>query len=889
VPILFAVTLFVSALLLFMVQPMIGRMILPLLGGSPAAWNTCMVFFQFVLLLGYLYADWLSHRYGPRRQVAIHLAVLGTAIVVFALAAAFGERHTPIAILKSLVASDSDYPIIGVLGLLGIAIGIPFFAVSTTAPLLQHWFSKTDHPAARDPYFLYAASNVGSLLSLLAYPLITEPSLTINQQAWAWAIGFALFLGLVLACGKSGLARCPKPDDVERRSVAASSLTIGRMIHWIALAFVPSSLMIGVTTYMTTDIASIPLLWVIPLALYLITFIIAFARMPKWFRLVLANAAPVVTLLLIYVIITGQTMPSMFWLLGLHLITYFLLSLMCHCELAHDRPEPALLTKFFLLVSVGGVLGGIFNAILAPLLFPLPFEYSIALAVGCFLVPRLTVEESTPKQKRNARMLDFMIPLGMLVAVMMLEGSRNSSTFRDVILFLTDTVNSVVRSLTDNVLIKPVKVADGLVWAVPLIVCFFFIDRPIRFGLCVAAILVVGEFRRLNLGNSEVIERSYFGILKVDATSIPQLEYQRNPDGSIRLSEKGRPLTQLRLDDRNQPIENSYLRSLVHGTTLHGKQGLMPFPWFSPQTGDSIVDAAAALVGPGPYGYDWPRQPLTYYHRTGPVGHLFRLTSERQPHSRVAMVGLGTGSVACYANSQLDLTFYEIDPTVKRLVFDTDQHFTYVTDAKKRGAKVDCVLGDARLKLEQAENASYDLLLVDAFSSDAIPIHLITREAMSLYMNRVSKSGLLALHISNKYINLEFPVAKLAESLGLAALVFNDSWRDAEDHEDGHVAPPGKTQSTWVVLARDVSDLQVLAEDRFQSRYDYVNNPIKLSDGTATFRPPTVCMWQPLKTHEYVHVWTDDYADVLMVMTLREVQRARRFFGLKCIPELVDD
>lgn len=849
-PILFAVTLFVSALLLFMVQPMIGRMILPLLGGSPAAWNTCMVFFQFVLLLGYLYAHKLTAKLSIKQQILIHCGVLAAALGTFALAALLSERQSPIAIVKSLAPQDTAYPMFGVMALLLVAIGVPFFAVSTSAPLLQRWFASTGHSSAKDPYFLYAASNAGSLLSLLLYPMATEPNLTLKGQAWLFAGGFAVLAAMIFACS----------TFIPKQSTAANPAALApaeppariRVIKWILLAFVPSSLMLGVTFYMTTDIASVPLLWVIPLALYLLTFIIAFMRTPSWMRIVLGNVAPVVTLLLIFVIITQQPLPSTFWLIGLHLAAFFLLALMCHSELAADRPPPQYLTNFFLWISVGGMLGGVFNALLAPLVFPLPWEYTIALAVGCMMVPKLNPDDPGRTQREYERtfIYDLFIPLGFLTAVLVMTACSDLSTFIDG----TDWIaQHVFMGRIDGG-----KIRDAFHWALPLIACFFFIERPVRFGCCVAAVLFVGEFRRANMEFHT--ERSFFGILKV----------QRYPS------------------DLSQPIA---YRALVHGTTLHGRQAFDPWP-----LRDDLKDPIRALVGPWAVDtFNWQDEPLTYYHRSGPVGHLFSITRQRHKHANVAMVGLGTGSVSCYADKDLDLTYYEIDPTVKKLVADRekDPYFTFVSDARARGAKIDFILGDARLKLDENQNARYDLLLIDAFSSDSIPVHLLTKEALELYLNRLSSTGLLALHISNKYLKLDLVVASLVKDLNrpenpLVALEFSDSWIDDIDSRQAQYAPPGKTQSSWVVLTRNPKLVEALKGDRYTTQYTYRYVPSRFDTQRNEEIPdiPPINRWQPMNPNDLVKPWTDDYADVLLVMMLKEVQQTRKLFGLPTLDDL---
>jgi len=807
VPVLFAATLFLSASLLFMIQPMVGKMVLPLLGGSPAVWNACMVFFQLLLLLGYQYAHHLTGKYSPRKQWAIHLLVLGLPIAAFFLSITFGTRHSPIAIAESLApGGDESSPILSVLTMLTIAIGVPFFVISTSAPLLQRWFTATGHPSARDPYFLYSASNAGSLISLLGYPLLIEPNMTIDQQAWMFAIGFAFLSVLVFFCGQAAANPIGAPPPSTATSLKASSrnVLLGkasntatpvieepppsllRRVKWVALAFVPSSLMLGVTFHMTTDIASIPLLWVIPLALYLITFIIAFGRVPDWFRLVIGNAAPVMILLLVFVMISDVN-PGYFIKMVLHILTFFAVALMCHYELARDRPSPEYLTKFFLLMSVGGVLGGIFNSLLAPLIFPYAYEYPLVLVISCLMVPRL-LTEGTDEEVRFPRStlgslishiksrpiyLDFIIPLIVGLGFYALVRISHQSWY-------LERQKNIAQSLD----LSQDTVRAVLIFAVPVMVCFFFVDRPLRFALCVAAILGYHTYREIGSG---VIysERSFFGILKIEEDFDYQRPIFRNSDGELTWS--GR-------------IE--YHR-LVHGTTLHGTQirrmdnnvfDTLQFltalnPW------DNLVVAGAN------HAFNPREEPLTYYHRTGPVGAMFSELRSRKggidAKADVAMVGLGTGSASCYVLPGQRLTFYEIDPAVKHLVADTDKYFTYVTDGKKRaqsqaGGDVDIRMGDARLKLKDDTDRKYALLLVDAFSSDSIPVHLLTKEAVQLYLDRMTEDGLLGLHISNRWVRLEPVVAAIARDLGLTARVWNDD-------KEGR---PGKTASSWVVLAR---------------------------------------------------------------------------------------
>src|SRR5262245_38640887 len=426
----FALTLFTSATLLFLVQPMVGKMITPLLGGTPAVWNTCMVFFQAMLLAGYAYAHATTSWLGPRKQAGLHLALLAIPFIVL-----------PIAVNKDLAPSGEANPVLGVLVLLTVAVGLPFFVVSASAPLLQKWFASTDHPAANDPYFLYGASNLGSMLALVSYPWLVEPSLRLAQQSWVWTAGYGLLLLLTAACAilmwYTAPARTPASSEVASTAImtapakdtaispapvkdtaisstpvktkkkrardkpaanvpvlspAQQPVTLRRRLRWIALAFVPSSLMLGATTFITTDIAAIPLLWVVPLALYLLSFILVFSREPGWLHKGMILLMPLMVLLLAFMMLSGMT-PKMWQYVLYHPLVLFVVAMVCHGELARDRPAAAQLTEFYLWMSVGGVLGGMFNALLAPVIFNGLVEYQLALVLACVVMPRLSEQE----------------------------------------------------------------------------------------------------------------------------------------------------------------------------------------------------------------------------------------------------------------------------------------------------------------------------------------------------------------------------------------------------------------------------------------------------------------------------------------------------------------
>ncbi|HLB97148.1 MAG TPA: hypothetical protein VJK90_05765, partial [Acetobacteraceae bacterium] len=482
----FATTLFLSAGLMFLVEPMIAKMVLPRLGGSPAVWSTCLVFFQAVLLLGYAYAHALTRLVSRRAQIGVHIAVL-----------------LPLAALALPLDLGAGAPLPGASPALWLLLrltcvaGLPVFAISATAPLLQRWFADLDHEAAADPYFLYAASNAGSLLALLAYPLLVEPMLPLDRQAALWSGGFGVMaLGLVLCAaatvcrGRRGIELAPPARGIDVTLPAAHAPTILReRLTWTALAFVPSSLLLGVTTYITADVAAAPLLWVVPLILYLLSFILVFARRPP---LPHATMIRVLPLLLIPLVITAAPGVSFAiplpLVLGLHLGCFFVVSMVCHGELARRRPPVARLTEFYLFLSIGGVLGGAFNALLAPLIFPGPWEYPLALVAACLMKP--TTEDTTLRSRR----WDLVLPLALLSFLLLTRG-------------VLPTV------FGDGAAAKLVLIM--FTYVVPALALLSFSSRRWRFALGISVCLLVPMIA----GSSATIAstRSFFGIYRVMA------------------------------------------------------------------------------------------------------------------------------------------------------------------------------------------------------------------------------------------------------------------------------------------------------------------------------------------------------------------------------------
>lgn len=721
----FAAAAFASALLMFAVEPLLARMLLPVLGGAPAVWNSALVFFQATLLAGYAAAHALA-RLGPRRHALAHVALLGASL--FAL---------PIALHP--VAADAS-PALRVLVLLGAAAGIPFFALATNAPALGRLLGSLDHPAARDPYVLYAAGNAGSLLALVLYPLVIEPRVPLSEQVRLFGWGAAWLVVLVVACGVLVL-RGPVKVDVP---VAASAVTWRRRARWVLLAAVPSALLVGVTQYLTTDVAGAPLLWAIPLFAYLASFVLVFARRLRPRHALMARALPLFAAMSALTLVLETRSPATVIAL-VHVGAFFLAAMVCHGELADDRPPPARLTEFYLWLSAGGVLGGLAVALLAPVLFDRYAEYPLVLVVALALRP-------APRGRDGAVHPEpTILPLfGSVVGVGAL---------------------GVVAIVTADRLRFQGAVLAGCV-SVPVFVMYRTLVTPRRFALCLGAFLLAGTLHQ-PYGNTLYRTRSFFGALRV----------VRDPTG--------------------------HFTQLVHGSTIHGRQS---------------VDPARR------------RESTSYYHATGPAGDVFaRHGGITEPRvSRVGIVGLGVGSLAAYARAGEQWTYFEIDPDVIGIARDP-RYFTFLADAFPDGLGLRIVLGDARLRLSETSER-YSVLVVDAFSSDAVPVHLLTVEALRVYLGRLEAGGLLAWHISNNYLDLEPVLAALAAEEHLVAYVRED-WALTDE-----LARGGKSASTWAVMARDAGDLGELL---------------------------TGSPWRRAVQNPKIAAWTDDASSIAALLFLR--------------------
>jgi hypothetical protein len=724
---IFSLTLFVSAALLFLMEPMFAKITLPVLGGTTAVWTTCMLFYQAMLLAGYAYADTVTRRITSRWQILLGIGLAFAPLMIL-----------PFRLPAGRVPPVERNPIPWLLVILTFVVGLPFFVLSTVAPTLQKWFAGIGHPLSRDPYFLYAASNFGSMVGLLSYPILIEPHFRLAQQTRLWTCGYMVLVLLIVVCAAT-LWRAPRPQNSGNaatipESVPISGPAFSERLCWLALAFVPSSLMLSVTTVLTTEIPPIPMFWVLPLAIYLVSFILVFAKKPLLSHSGVAESIPLLILVSIIPLLLKAEWP-LFLEIVLNLMTLFVVAVACHGELAKRRPRTEHLTGFYLWIALGGVLGGIFNAVIAPLIFSTVLEFPLALIFAVLL-------------------LQIILPVA--------KPKRPPVTWLDVGLpFAIGTLAVVLVRFLPGIGIKPGTMFNLVAFGPSLLLCFSFAKRPIRFALGFVALLVAGTIYTGAYGKILSTQRSFYGIYRV-------------------------------AND-----ETGQYRILFDGRTIHGMQSLAP-------------------------GRN--REPLSYFTRSGPVGQAFEAFSGSENLKQVAIVGLGAGAIACYAAPGEEFTFYEIDPLVEQIARDP-RYFTLLRDCSP---EVRVVLGDARISLKNTPNRHYGMLVLDAFGADAIPIHLLTREAIQLYLAKLADHGILLFHVSNRYLDLRKVLGNVASDASLVALVETDTTE----------IQAGKLPSRWIVMARSKEDLGALAIDP---------------------------RWIPLKGDPSVSVWTDDFSSILTV------------------------
>lgn len=723
----FAAAIFLSAALLFAVQPLFAKMVLPRFGGAPSVWSVAMVFFQSALLAGYAYAHVITRYLTTRVAVVLHVVVLIVATLAL-----------PLGIAASWDRPPPQGEAFWLLGLFTVSIGLPFFALSANGPLLQAWFARTAHPAAKDPYFLYAASNVGSFLALVSYPVLIEPFTRLGQQTVGWSAGFLALIALVAASGVLVLRSRDALPDMLPGSELVPTPGWRDAATWMALAAVPSALLIAVTAHMSTDVAAAPMLWVVPLALYLLTFVIVFQTRPLLPHRWMLATQPTLIVLLVAVLAAG-IVDHIFLTLAVNLLAFFVAAMVCHGELARRRPPPRHLTAFYLSMSLGGVIGGIGAGLVAPQVFSWVAEYPILIVLAILCRPGLAWP-ATPKER-----------LGWTAAVLAV-----AAIAAPALMFRYDPDAGLYR------------MAIGALLAV----AFVFQRDVLTFATAIAVTFMVVHLYGRDGGERETL-RSFFGVHRI-----------------------------VESEDREH-------RLLMHGTTAHGAQ--------------RIRDDDGNPVTGRP-------EPLTYYHAGSPLARgILAVQARKNGAVRIGVVGLGTGSLACYVRPGDRLDIYEIDPTVVRIAKDPNR-FSFLSTCAPDAT---VILGDARLTLTAAEDGAYDVLVIDAFSSDAIPVHLLTREAMTIYRQKLAPGGILLMHVSNRHMELASVVAGIASAHGMVSRK-KDASDDEEEDDSAY-----KYSSTVVAVARDDADFGTLAE----------NDDWEVEE-------PDPSQW----------VWTDDYSNILGAM-----------------------
>jgi hypothetical protein len=725
---LFAGTLFVSASLMFVLQPLFGKILLPLLGGSPAVWNTCMVFYQTILFLGYLYAHTLSTRFSQHRQIQIHTVVILISFLAL-----------PLALPENTAPPTESNPTFWLLWTLLLAIGLPFFVVSTTAPLIQKWFANVGHQTSDDPYFLYAASNTGSLIALLSYPFLLEPSIGVTHQKTYWSIGYGILCLLIAGCAAILWKSKQNQAITQKQTSEVSPLSLFTKLHWLVLAFVPSSLLLGLTNFISTDIASVPLLWIIPLTVYLLSFVIVFSKWNDKIHPTIVKLQPLFLIPFItYAFINPADLPYWAYLI-LHLIAFFFAVMVCHGELAKNRPNTQHLTTFYLIMSFGGMLGGMFNTFVAPFIFNGIYEYPIMIVAALLLRPRPS------NSVKNGLMLQIAIPVLLVIIGLVLYVN-----IEDLLQYFDIIVISLI-ALT--------------------LVTFLLRAKPVAFALTTGAIIFLSLGLHGLSSHTLYQERTFFGVLAVRE--------------SVLTSEQNLPET---------------YHELFHGTTKHGAQRL--------------PEALATI-------------PLTYYSRPGPMGQLFKEYDNSNQDWTIGIVGLGAGALACYAKPSQHWTFYEIDPLVVDIASNPD-YFSYL---KRCSYDSKMIIGDARLSLDKEPDGKFDLLIMDAFSSDSVPTHLLTKEAIEMYFKKLKPQGILAFHMTNRHLLLKKVLSIHSEKMHFAALI--EEFKPQQEL-------PLVVATDWVVMAKDPQTLSPLSLSRLGN-------------------------WQKMPLYFDMQPWTDDFTNIVSI------------------------
>jgi hypothetical protein len=725
----YTAAIFVSALLLFSVQPLFTKMVLPRLGGSPAVWSVAMVFFQSLLLFGYAYAHYLMTIRNRLVPVVVHLALLIIAALTLPLSIATGWGDPP--------ATGTPF---WLLGLFAVSIGLPFFALAANNPMLQAWFVRTGHPDGPDPYFLYASSNIGSFLALLTYPIVFEPMFTLRMQNIMWTGGYVLLIALIATCG---VLLMRSPHYVPQTSDSAPAVAPGWLLRarWIFLAAVPSGLLVAVTAHISTDVAAAPLLWVLPLSLYLLTWVLVFQSRPLIPHKFVLMLQPLAIAGVVYLLAFGGE-RNLLLTLGGHQLCFFIIAMACHGELARTRPAARYLTGFYVALSFGGMVGGLFAGLIAPYTFSWIAEYPILVVLAALCRPK--EEDVPPLLAKISRWSWLLVIAAGIAAIVPLQIGGEALTF------MREQMVSIVASIAALTVV---------------LVVLFRADRYSIASLIAIAMVLVRLYPNED-GKVETV-RSFFGVHKIVT----------NADGAYRV--------------------------LMHGTTIHGAQRLL--------------NADGTPVQGRP-------EMITYYQADGGIGGAIEAIRERKGGDlRAAVIGLGAGTLTCQNRPGEVWRFFEIDQSMIDTAADP-KYFSYIRDCYP---DIKPVLGDARLTFAKEPDGLYDIIVVDAYSSDAIPIHLATQEAMAIYKQKLAPHGVVVMHVSNRHLELSSVVVGIADANGLKSWVFShDAGRDSE-----YVF-----STTVVISARAAADIGRLADDE---------------------------KWVLTEARKDRRVWTDDYSNIL--------------------------
>ncbi|HEV2064873.1 MAG TPA: ferrichrome ABC transporter permease [Thermoanaerobaculia bacterium] len=764
----YALTIFLSAFLLFQIQPLIGKAILPWFGGAPAVWTTCMLFFQLLLLGGYAYAHALASLLTPRAQRRVHVALLALALAGLALATFFWK--SPILPGPGWKPSGPESPVLRILAVLLVCVGLPYFLLATTGPLLQAWFAR-ERPGV-SPYRLYALSNAGSLLALLTYPFAVEPKLTLHAQALAWAGGFVLFAAgcalLVFRSSASGEASVAAAASAASVEVAAAEVapTVGRRLLWLGLSACASVMLLATTNQLCQEVAAIPFLWVLPLCLYLFSFILCFENDRIYRRGLFGPALALGIGAVAYVLNEGFSAP-----LALQVAVYafalFACCMVCHGELVRLKPGPRHLTAFYLMVAAGGASGGLLVGVVAPRVFDGFWEYHVGLFLAGLLAVVVLLQDGGSWLRAGRPWPALAVMLAFTALALKV---RESSWLDAAVAHARGAFSSpgqAAFSAGGLLLLAVLLALTRAVWWRRGRPVFAAACLSISLGLLGAALAAdIEGFRN----GAVSVTRNFYGVLTVE--------------------------------EQNKEFPDFHLLRLRHGHIVHG------FQYQSPEKRHLAT---------------------SYYSDKSGIGLAILLHPHRELGLRMGVVGLGVGTIATFARLGDTVRFYDINPDVVRLSLGPHRVFTYVADCM---GKVEVVQGDARLSLErelaQGRPQRFDVLAIDAFSSDSIPVHLLTREAISVYLSHLARpDGILAVHISNRYLDLEPVVKGLAEELHLdASFVYV---------EDGGVF----WGSTWILLSPEGDVLQRSGIDENAEELD---------------------------AEKHVRLWTDDYSNLFQVL-----------------------